>query len=192
MKVKRSTARRCSRCVGCDHKAVACRYPIRCLRCPKTSHMARLCKEGVNDRKGNMFRAQHTRGRAAVTRTYVPYTEEYFTRRELRQNAVPVEIVDAANIGHSPQLSIANALADQFGGYPTNFMVAKYREHSFAIFLPQWVLTETLVWRQTITLEGFWLRCYPWGPYRYVIIFRPTFKVWIKLINLSFECWTVA
>lgn len=79
----------------------------------------------------------------------VPFTEDYYSRRELRQNAILADIVHPANLGRSPQQTVANALADRFGGYPTDFVVARHREHDFTVFLPEWASAERLVIKKT-------------------------------------------
>nr|CAD1824259.1 unnamed protein product [Ananas comosus var. bracteatus] len=56
---------------------------------------------------------------------------------------------------------IATDLANQFGGFCNDFHVARYRERDYVIFLPQ-NASRSLI----------------------------TFKVWIKLVNLPFECWS--
>nr|CAD1831684.1 unnamed protein product [Ananas comosus var. bracteatus] len=91
-----------------------------------------------------MLRAHRARGRAPSLRVVVPYSKDYFTRRELRQNALLVDIVQLANLGRSPQQTIANAMADRFGGYSTDFIMARHRDHDFAVFLPEWVSAERL------------------------------------------------
>nr|CAD1829295.1 unnamed protein product [Ananas comosus var. bracteatus] len=50
--------------------------------------------------------------------------------------AILADIVQPANLGRSPQQTIASALADRFGRYPTNFVVARHREHDYMVFLP--------------------------------------------------------
>nr|CAD1832859.1 unnamed protein product [Ananas comosus var. bracteatus] len=49
-----------------------------------------------------------------------------------------------------------------------------------------------LVRREVLTLEGFWIRCWPWGRYRDARPHRVQYKAWIRLINLPFEIWSVA
>lgn len=86
--------------------------------------------------------------------------EDYYARRKLRHNAILADIVQPANLGHTPQQTISNALAGRFGDYPTDFIVARHRDHNFAMFLSAWVSAERLVRRRVITLESFWLNCY--------------------------------
>nr|CAD1831643.1 unnamed protein product [Ananas comosus var. bracteatus] len=57
---------------------------------------------------------------------------------------------------------------------------------------PEWVYAKVLIRREVTTLDGFWIRCYPWGQYRSVRPHRVSHRAWIRLINLPFECWTIA
>ncbi len=125
-------------------------------------------------------------------KAYVPYTEEFLRRVELRRNAMLVDVVEPADLGFAPQQTIANALARRFGGYAHDFFVSRYGERDFAIFLPGWVVAEVLIRRQIITLDAIWLRCYAWGPYRTARLHRILHTAWIQLRNLPFECWTSA
>nr|CAD1824631.1 unnamed protein product [Ananas comosus var. bracteatus] len=184
-------ADRCFRCLGADHFASACRDPVRCIRCSGTGHKAFQCNLKSVGVINNMLRAHRARGRAPAMRVVVPYTEDYYARRELRHNAILANIVQPANLGRAPQRTISNALAERFGGYPTDFVVARHRDHDFAVFLPEWVSAERLVGRRVITLEGFWLNCFEWGQYRHTTPFRLPFKAWIRLSNLPFECWSI-
>ncbi len=94
-------------------------------------------------------------------KAYVPYTDEYLRRTELRRNAMLVDIVQLADLGQAPQQTLANALARRFGGYAHDFFVAKYRERDFAVVLPGWISAEVLVRWQIITLDNIWIRCFP-------------------------------
>lgn len=65
-----------------------------------------------------------------------PDTKDYFTLQELLHNAILADVVQATNLGRSPQQTISTALEDRFKGYPTDFVGARRRDHTFAIFLP--------------------------------------------------------
>nr|CAD1821552.1 unnamed protein product [Ananas comosus var. bracteatus] len=132
-------------------------------------------------------RAAHHRGRVPLGKVYVPYSEEYLRQVELRRNAILADVIQQANLGPDPITSIKSALASRFGMYTDDFAVARCRDRDFAIFLPEWVLTTVLTRRKILTLNGFWLRCFPWGNYRNA---RPYCA--ICLINLPFEIWIVA
>nr|CAD1841252.1 unnamed protein product [Ananas comosus var. bracteatus] len=188
----RHQGKRCFRCLASDHVVAECRDPVRCFRCRRTGHRAILCKRYPAGNAVNMNRALQHRGREPVTKVYVPYTEEYLRRVELRRNAILADVIPPANLGPDPIITIKNALASRFGGYNDDFAVARCRERDFAIFLPEWVPAEVLVRREVLTLNGFWLRCFPWGQYRYVRHHRVQYRAWIRLINLPFEIWTVA
>ncbi len=132
------------------------------------------------------------RGRVPSSKAFVPYTEEYLRRLELRRNAMLVDVVQPRDLGLAPQQTIANALARRFGGYAHDFFVSRYRERDFAILLPGWVSAEVLIRRQIVTLDNIWLRCYGWGPYWNARPHRVPYTAWIQLRNLPFECWTAA
>ncbi|OAY70654.1 hypothetical protein ACMD2_25377 [Ananas comosus] len=116
---------------------------------------------------------------------------EFLQRRDQRRNAVLADVIQPANLGPEPTSTIANALARRFGGYTQDFPVSRFRERDFAIFLPEWVSAEVIARREILTLDGFWLRCFAWGPYRDARPHRMVYRAWIRLINLPFECWTV-
>ncbi len=187
---------RCFRCLALGYLALACRDPVRCRSCWKFGHKAVQCKElparRVDGDTMNQLRAHHQRERTHRLKAFVPLTEEYLRRVELRQNAVLADIIQPADLGNAPQQTITNALASRFGGYPHDFFVTRHRERAFAIILPRWVSAETLTRRQVITLEAFWLRCFVWGAERNARPHRLGFTAWIQLRNLPFECWTAA
>lgn len=114
-----------------------------------------------------MLRAYCARGRVPALRAIVSDMEDYFTRRKLQENAILADIVQPENLGRSPIQMISNALAERFGGYSTDFVVVRHREHDYAVFLPEWVSAERLVRRQVITLEGFWKNCFEWRQHRH-------------------------
>ncbi len=187
---------RCYKCLGLGHLAFACRDPVRCRVCGKCGHKAFQCKE-VTARRAvganmNQIRARHQRERAHRLKAFVPLTEEYLRRVELRRNAVLADIIEPADLGNAPQQTIANALASRFGGYPQDFFVMRHWERAFAIILPRWVSAATLIGRQVITLDAFWLRCFAWGADRHARPHRMGFTAWIQLRGLPFECWTAA
>nr|CAD1835534.1 unnamed protein product [Ananas comosus var. bracteatus] len=138
-----------------------------------------------------MNRAMQHGGRPARAKVYVPYTEEYLRRVDLRRNALLADVIQPANLGPDPISTIKSALASRFGGYNDDFAVARHRDRHFAIFLPEWVPAEVLSRREVLTLNGFWLRCFPWGQYRDARPHRVHYRAWIRLINLPFEIWTV-
>ncbi len=57
-----------------------------------------------------------------------------------------------ANLEHYPQGLIANDLAGRFGGFSNDFLVTKFQERDFVIFLPQWVQPEVLIHKEGIRL----------------------------------------
>ncbi len=123
-------------------------------------------------------------------KSFIPYSEEYIRRSDMRQNAMLVDVVQPVDLGQAPQQTLANALARRFGGYAHDFFVARYSVHDFVIILPGWVDAATLVRRHLVTLDAIWLRCYSWGQYRNARNHRPSFAAWIQLRNVPFECWT--
>lgn len=160
-------ANRCFRRLAKDHKAAASRDPVRCLKCLRFGHRANQYKD---KRKYNvvdsMYRPYQRLGHAPVLKVFIPYTEKYLRRLELRRNAVLTDVLQPANLGSDPITTIKNAMARRFGGYTDDFAVARYRERDFAIFLPEWVSAEVLTRRKVLTLNDFSTRCYAWGQYR--------------------------
>nr|CAD1832858.1 unnamed protein product [Ananas comosus var. bracteatus] len=114
----RRAVKRCFRCLATDHSVAACRDPVRCRRCWKTGHRAHRCKENPGTYTSKMHRAANLRGRAAQSKVFVPYTEEYLRRVELRRNAILADVIQPANLGPEPTITIKNALATRFGGIP--------------------------------------------------------------------------
>nr|CAD1830281.1 unnamed protein product [Ananas comosus var. bracteatus] len=113
-------AKRCFWCLAEDHKAAACRNPVRCLKCLRFRHRANQCK---NKRRykvvDSMYRSYQRPGRVPVSKVFVPYTEEYLRRLELRHNAVLADVLQPANLGPDPIITIKNAMARRFGAIPT-------------------------------------------------------------------------
>nr|CAD1819155.1 unnamed protein product [Ananas comosus var. bracteatus] len=60
----------------------------------------------------------------------------------------------------------------------------------YAVFLPEWVPAERLVRREVLNLGACRLRCYPWNPYHGARRPPLTYKVWIRLVSLPYECWS--
>lgn len=164
-----------------------CSDPIRCLRCWKTGRRASNCGGKSVRKVAEINRAAHHRGCVPLGKVYIPYTEEYLRRVELRRNAILADVIQQANLGLDPITSIKSALASRFGGYTDDFAVARCRDRDFAIFLPEWVPTTVLTRREILTLNCFWLRCFPWGNYRNARPYCAQFRAWIRLINLPFE-----
>ncbi len=194
--------RRCFRCFASDHLVAACRDPSRCLACGKIGHRASKCSllalgsahSGVvASRPARVLdRMNRRRGRVHSSKAYIPYTEEFLRRVDMKRNALLVDVVQPADLGLVPHQTLADALARRFGGYPHDFFVTRYNDRDYAIFLPGWVSADTLIRRHLITQEDIWLRCYPWGPHRNARPHRSRFTAWIQLRNVPFECWTPA
>ncbi len=148
----RSRGEKCSRCLASDHRVGNCRDPIRCRVCLGIGHRAFQCKKTIMQGGRLLNRDRRRRERPPSVKAYVPYTEEYLRRIELRYNALLADVVQPADLGLAPQQTIANALARRFGGYAHDFFVARYRERDFAILLPSWVSAEVLIRRQIVTV----------------------------------------
>lgn len=147
--------RRCFRCLASDHLVAECRDPLRCLHCRRSGHRARSCKDNPRAGADIMNRAGGNRDRPPRAKVYVPYTEEYVRRVEIRRNAILADVIRPANLGPDPIATIKAALASRFGGYNDDFAVARCRERDFAIFLPEWVPAAVLARREILTLNGF-------------------------------------
>lgn len=160
----------CFRCLGKDHLASHCRDPFWCTRCFKSGHKARLC---VNRLLINVYWAMHAC--LAYLSAFIPLFDDFF------------DVILPANLGYFPQDAIANGLASRFGGYPTDFHVARYSEQDFIIFLPEWVPSDHLIHMDVLNLGELRLRCFPW--YLYCGARRPSlpYKVWIQLVSLPYE-----
>nr|CAD1823686.1 unnamed protein product [Ananas comosus var. bracteatus] len=85
------------------------------------------------------------------------------------------------NLGHFPQKTIDNRLASRFGGFPSDFHVAKYSERDFVIFLLEWVPCDQLIRREILSLDDLKLQCFPWDPYFGAPRALLTYNVWIRL-----------
>nr|CAD1835355.1 unnamed protein product [Ananas comosus var. bracteatus] len=146
---------RCYRCLGRSHHASQCRDPIRCVRCYKSGHLARSC---MNRLPRELYRAM--RARPSYLSAFVPLFDDFAGRQNRRRNAILADVVSPANLGHFPQDTIANGLANRFGGSPSDFHVATYREREFVIFLPEWVPCDQLLRREILSLGALRLRCF--------------------------------
>nr|CAD1825933.1 unnamed protein product [Ananas comosus var. bracteatus] len=91
------------------------------------------------------------RARSSYLSAFVPLSNDFFARQNRRRNAILVDVIPPSNLGHFPQDSIANGLASRFGGYPSDFHVARYRERDYVVFLSEWVPCEQLLRRETLT-----------------------------------------
>lgn len=128
------------------------------------------------------------RARPSYLRAFVPLSDDFTSHQNRRRNAILVDVLPPANLGRFSQDTIANELANRFGGYPNDFHVARYSERDYVLFLPEWVPTKRLIRRDVLNLGAFRLRCFPWNPYRGA--HRPplTYKAWIRLVSLPYEC----
>ncbi len=86
--------------------------------------------------------------------------------------------------------TIASDLALRFGGLSTDFLVAAFHERDYVIMLPQWVRPDSLINNELIHLSHCRLWCVPWDPLHNATPSNLTYKAWIKLLNLPFECWS--
>nr|CAD1817831.1 unnamed protein product [Ananas comosus var. bracteatus] len=176
---------RCFRCLGRDHRASHCRDPIRCTKCFKSGHFAKSCMHRLPLHVYRFMRA-----RPAYLSAFVPLSDDFAARQNRRRNAILVDVIPPANLGHFPQDTIANGLASRFGGYPNDFQVARYSERDYVVFLPEWVQSDRLISRDVLSLGDFRLRCFPWNPYRGARRPPLTYKAWIRLVSLPYECWS--
>nr|CAD1844238.1 unnamed protein product [Ananas comosus var. bracteatus] len=126
--------------------------------------------------------------RPSYLRAFVPLFDDFTSRQNRRRNAILVDVLPPANLGRFSQDTITNELANRFGGYPNDFHVARYSERDYVLFLPEWVPTERLIRRDVLNLGAFQLRCFPWNPYRGARRPPLTYKAWICLVSLPYEC----
>nr|CAD1818029.1 unnamed protein product [Ananas comosus var. bracteatus] len=85
----------------------------------------------------NVYRAM--RARPAYLSTFVPLFEDFFDNQNHCRNAILVDVVPPTPLGHFPQETISNGLANQFDEYSFDFHIARYSERDFVIFFPDWV-----------------------------------------------------
>nr|CAD1842588.1 unnamed protein product [Ananas comosus var. bracteatus] len=185
-----SSVGRCFRCLAKDHRVKECRDPIRCSGCFKTGYLVRHCRKCGPLSSSTMHRAMQFR--LPSRKVFVPITEGFHTRQQQCQNAVLANVVRSATLGHLSQETIATDFANFFEGFSNAFLVACHSKRDFVIFLPLWVRAEDLIRRGIVNLAHCQLRCYSWNPYRDATRSRLTYKVWIRLVDLPFECWCEA
>nr|CAD1832399.1 unnamed protein product [Ananas comosus var. bracteatus] len=176
---------KCFRCLGLNHWASRCREPLRCARCYKTGHVAKSCMDRLP-----MAVYREMRARPSYLSAFVPLTDDFFTRQNRCRNAILVDVLPPKNLGHFPQETLANRLASRFGGFPSDFHVAKFSQRDYVIFLPEWVPAAQLVRREILSLDNLRLQCFPWNPYFGLRRASLTYNVWIRLVSLSYECWS--
>nr|CAD1829501.1 unnamed protein product [Ananas comosus var. bracteatus] len=136
----------------------------------------------------SVYRAMHAR--PSYLSAFVSLTDDFYTRQNHCRNAILVDVLPPKTLGHFPQETIANKLASHFGGFPTDFHVAKYNERDFVIFLPEWVPSEQLLGREILSLDELRLQCYLWSPWSGARRAQLTYNVWIRLVSLPYECWS--
>nr|CAD1817515.1 unnamed protein product [Ananas comosus var. bracteatus] len=90
---------RCYRCLGNNHWASSCRGPLRAMR-----------------------------ARPSYLSAFVPQTEDLVSRQNQCRNAILVDVLPPKKLGHFPQETIANRMASRFGGFPSDFHVAKFSQ----------------------------------------------------------------
>ncbi len=185
----RAATKRCFRCLSSDHLVRYCRDPVRCSRCSRTGHRARLCPS----RQQQLHRPsmQRYRGfRPVSLKAFIPLSEDFHIRHNQCKNAVLADVTGRSNLGHFPQATIAADLAARFGGFPTDFLVATYRPRDYVIILPEWVNSDSLTNCGLLRLHHCRLNCFPWDPNQHAEHTRLSYKAWIKIMNLPFECWS--
>nr|CAD1830138.1 unnamed protein product [Ananas comosus var. bracteatus] len=159
--------------------------PLRCARCFKAGHVARGC---IDRLPMAVYRAM--RARPSYLSAFVPQTDDFRTRQNHCRNAILVDVLPLKKLGHFPQETIANRMASRFGGFPSDFHVAKYIQRDFVIFLPEWVPADQLIRREILSLEDLRMQCFPWNPYSGLRRASLAYNVWIRLVCLPYECWS--
>nr|CAD1844143.1 unnamed protein product [Ananas comosus var. bracteatus] len=84
------------------------------------------------------------RARPSYLSAFVPRSDDFTSRQNRRCNAILVDVLPPANLRHFSQDTIANELANRFGGYPNDFHVARYSERDYVLFLPEWDLADAI------------------------------------------------
>ncbi len=102
--------------------------------------------------------------RPSCMKVFIPLTDGFFSRQEQRRNAVLANVVGPARLRHFPQ------------------------DRDFILFLLVWVRAEDLVGRETLRLPSCKLWCFHWNPYGGAPRSRLSFKAWIQIVSLPFEC----
>ncbi len=74
--------------------------------------------------------------RPHLSKIFIPLSEDYHKRHLQRQCAFLVDVIGRANLGHFPQETIATDLAARFGGFSTDFLMAKRHERDYVVLLP--------------------------------------------------------
>nr|CAD1831137.1 unnamed protein product [Ananas comosus var. bracteatus] len=109
-------------------------------------------------RSGRCFRCLGYDHRASNCRGPIRYLRCYKTghiARACMEQSLPQcntgRCTPTKNLGHFPQETIANRLVARFGGFPSDFHVARYSKRDFVIFLPEWVPSHQLLSREIIS-----------------------------------------
>lgn len=136
----------------------------------------------------SIYRAMRTQ--SAYLSAFVPLTEDFLARQNQRRNAIIADVLLPANLEHFPKETIANALANRYGGYPNDFLVTRYSERDIVVFLPEWVQSNQLVHREHISLGDLRLRCFTWDPYNGARRSPIPYQAWICFVSLPYECWS--
>nr|CAD1822782.1 unnamed protein product [Ananas comosus var. bracteatus] len=173
------------KCLGTNHRASTYRGPLRCARFFKAGHVARGCMDRL---PMAVYRAM--RARPSYLSAFVPQTDDLRTRQNHCRNAILVDVLPPKKLGHFPQETIANGMASRFGGFPSDFHVAKFSQRDFVIFLPEWVPADQLIRREILSLEDLRMHCLPWNPYSGLRRASLAYNVWIRLVCLPYECWS--
>ncbi len=99
-------AGKCFKCLAADHCVADYRDPMRCITCERLGHRARHCKgayyKDEGERSINMNGENPRRGRVRSMKAYIPYTEEFLRRTELRWKSLLVDVVQPGDLGHAP------------------------------------------------------------------------------------------
>ncbi len=179
---------RCYKCLASDHLLRDCRDPLLCTVCFCTGHRARQCPTRRTPATAKMQSARDFR--PEMLKVFIPLSEDFHRHQTQRRCAVLADVISRSNLGHCPQAMIAMDLAAKFGGFTSDFLVARHPERDFVVFLLEWVSPDELINRGLSHLAHCRLRCFYWDPYRNVDPSRIAYKAWIKILNLPFECWT--
>lgn len=143
---------RCFRCFERGHFAARCREPRRCLFCMRFGHSARFCRL----RSASLvptIEPRPTTARPLSSAAFLPFRPQSTGQPSLSGCVALVDVV-GQHLGDSLDF-LPRGLVARFGGSPSDYRVAFFRDSSSAVFFPSWVARESAIGRSPIPLGDF-------------------------------------